>query len=111
MSYSRRMVGLKRWVIGLPYAATALWFNRVLGDLLLDLVGAGDTEPGNHLAQFLAGSDVADADLAELRQVEQRQALGEQLSIDHPFAKTRDDSKADAARKLVHRGADALQIV
>src|SRR6185369_5170779 len=94
----------------LPYAAKAHWFNR-LGDLLFDLVGAGDGEASDHLAQFLASSDVRDADLAELLQVEQRQALGEQLAIDDALAEAGDHAKADALRKLVHRGADALQIV
>ena len=46
----------------------------------------GRAKPGDHLAQFLPRGDVADADLAELLQVEQGQPLGEQLAIDDALA-------------------------
>ena len=46
--------------------------------------------PGDHLAQLLPGGDVADADFAELLQVEQGQALGEQLAVDDALAKARE---------------------
>ena len=71
----------------------------------------GDGEAGDHLAEFLAGGDVGDPDFAELREIEQRQALGEQLAVDDALAEARDDPEADAAGKLVERRADALQIV
>ena len=72
--------------------------------------GSGNAKPGDHLAQFLARGDVADADLAELLQVEQGQALGEQLAVDDALAKARNDAEADAARKLVERRADAAHV-
>src|SRR5436305_706645 len=123
MSYSRRIVGLKRWDIsrhceelrdeaiqkklreaGLLRRAR----NDGLSDLLFDLVRSRDAEARDHLAQFLAGGDVTEADLAQLLQVEQGQALREQFAVDDALAKARDDPEADALRKLVHRRADAL---
>ena len=41
---------------------------------------------------------------------EQRQPLGKQFAIDHPFAQARNDAKADALRKLVQCLADADHI-
>ena len=74
-------------------------------------LGVGDAEAGDHLAQFLPGGDVGDADFAELLQVEQGQALGEQFAVDHALAEAGDDAEADAPRKLVERRADAPEIV
>src|SRR3954463_16745700 len=114
MSYSRRMVGLKRWVMGTantPKPSSVQPRMTKSGDFLLDVVGTRNAKPRNHLPEFLAGGDVADANVAELLEVDQGQALGEQLAIDHALAEARDDPEADAARKLVHRGSDALQIV
>ena len=117
------MVGLKLWVIALAIAqrsdaavtAVGLSFELRLGrttsGLRSTLVGVGDAEPGDHLAQLLPGGDVGDADFAELLEVEQGQALGEQLAVDDALAEARDDPEADAAGELVERGADALQIV
>ena len=53
----------------------------------------------------------ADADLAELLEVEQGQALGEELAVDDALAKARNDPEADAAGKLVERRADAAKVV
>jgi hypothetical protein len=81
------------------------------GRKLLLFVSAWDAEAGNHLAQLLAGGDVADANVAELLEVEQGEALGKQLAVDDTLAKTRDDAEADPAGELVERRADTLQIV
>src|SRR5437764_3136093 len=54
---------------------------------------------------------MTEADLAELLEVEKRQALGKQLAIDDALAQTGDDSEADATSQFVHCRADALQIV
>src|SRR4051794_4624197 len=111
MSYSRRMVGLKLWVIACANTRNRASVQGKLSDLLLDFVGAGDAEARDHLPKLLPCGDVADADLAQLLQVEQGQALGKQLAIDDALAETRNDSEADAASKFVHCRADALQIV
>src|SRR4051812_26326756 len=111
MSYSRRIVGLKLWVIACANTRNRASVQGKLSDLLLDLVCSRDAEPRNHLAQFLARRNVAEAHLAQLLQVEQGQALGKQLAIDDALAETRNDSEADAASKFVHCRADALQIV
>src|SRR5947208_4541581 len=109
MSYSRRMVGLKRWVMPLPYAAKDDWFNRLGG--LLDLVGSRNCETCNHLPQLLAGGDVGNSDFAELLEIEQGQALWKQFAVDDALTEAGDDPEADAPGKLVHRRADSLQIV
>src|SRR4051812_47299259 len=71
------------------------------GDFLRHRARLGDAKSRNHLAQLLAGGDVGDADLAELGQVDQRQALGEQFAVDDSLAQTRDDAEADAPREFV----------
>src|SRR3569623_3555462 len=78
-------------------------------DLLLFLPRNG--EAGDHLAQFLAGGDVADPDFAKLPEVEKGQALGKQLAVNDALAEARINPETDAARELVESGADALQIV
>src|SRR3546814_6640533 len=55
-------------------------------------------------------SDVCSSDL-EMRLVEQGEAGREQLAIDDALAQPRNDAKADAARQLVQRLADAAHIV
>ncbi len=50
-------------------------------------------------------------DFAEVGEIEQGQALGEELAVDDALAKAGDDAEADAAGKLVERGADALEVV
>jgi hypothetical protein len=70
-----------------------------------------DAEAGDHLAQFLPGGDVADADLAQMRQVEQGQSLGEEFAIDDAFAKARNDAETDAPRQFVQRQPDAAHVV
>src|SRR4029079_14615649 len=85
--------------------------SRKLGDLLLDIVGAGDAQAGDHLAQLLARGDVGDADFAQLLQVEQGQALWEQLAVNDALTEPGYDAEADALRKLVHGGADALPVM
>src|SRR5881227_1084764 len=82
-----------------------------LSDLLFDLVSAGNAEAGDHLSQLLSRGDVRDSDFAQLLEVEQRQALGEELAVDHALAKAGDDPEPDAAGELVERRSDALQIV
>src|SRR4051812_4806624 len=114
MSYSRRMVGLKRWVMGTantPKPSSVQPRMTKSGDFLLDVVGTRNAKPRNHLPEFLAGGDVADADVAELLEVDQGQALGEQFAVDHALAEAGDDPEADPARKLVHRRADAFEVV
>jgi hypothetical protein len=71
----------------------------------------GDAEAGDHFAQFLAGGDVAEADISELLQVEKSKAGGEELAIDDALAKTRNNAKSDAAGELVERIADAAHIL
>ena len=44
-------------------------------------------------------------------EVEQGQALGEQLAVDDALAKAGDDPEADAAGEFVERGADAAEVV
>ena len=51
------------------------------------------------------------ADFAQLREVEQGQALGEELAVDDALAEAGDDAEADAAGELVERGADAAEVV
>ena len=79
--------------------------------LALRSPGAGNAEPRDHFAQFLPGGDVGDADFAEIGEVEQGQALGEQLAVDDPLAEAGDDPEADPPRQFVERRADAAQIV
>src|SRR5258708_6249014 len=81
------------------------------GDLLLDLVRAGDAKAGDHLAQLLARGDVGDSNFAELLQVEHSQSLGEELAVDDALAEAGNDAEADPTRELVERGTDALQIM
>src|SRR6478752_4188388 len=80
-------------------------------DLCLLVVGRRNPEPGDHLAKLLTGGDVGDADFAELVEVEQRQALGEELAVDDALAEPGDDAEADAASEFVERGADATKVV
>ena len=65
----------------------------------------------DHLAQLLAGGDVAEANFAELLQVEQGQALGKQLAVDDALAEAGDYAEADAAGELVKCCADTAKIV
>src|SRR5688500_11242972 len=67
-------------------------------------------EAGDHLAQLLAGGDVAEADVADQGEVEQGQALGEELAIDDPLAEPGNDPETDPPRKLVERRADAPHV-
>src|SRR5688572_11303931 len=86
--------------------------NRLkLSNLGLDLFGARDAKAGDHLAQLLAGGNVSHADFAQLREVEEGQALGEELAVDDALAEAGDDAEADAAGELVERGADAAEVV
>ena len=59
----------------LTQAASGLVQPLGSGDLLLFL-SAGDAEPGDHLAQFLAGGDWRDSDFAELRRSSRVRPLG-----------------------------------
>src|SRR6478672_3322258 len=65
----------------------------------------GQGQAGDHLPELLARGDMGEADLADRLQVEQGQALGEELAIDDALAEAGDDPEADAARQLVHRFA------
>jgi len=76
------------------------------------VVGVGEglgvrREGGRHVLH----GDVGDADFAQLLQIEQGQALGEQLAIDHALAEAGDHAETHALRKLVHRRADALEVM
>src|SRR5688500_16323775 len=79
--------------------------------LLVGLAGARYAEAGDHLPQLLPSGDVADADLTQLGEVQERQALGEKLAVDDALAKPRDDPEADPAGELVKRGADPAQVM
>src|SRR3954465_7015648 len=79
-------------------------------DLLL-LACAGDSQTRDHLPKLLPGGDVGHANLTKLLQVQQRQPLREELTINDTLAKAGDDAEANATGKLVQRGADPLQIV
>ena len=52
---------------------------------------------------------MAHAHLAELRQVGQVQALGEQLAVDEPLAAAGVDAVANPAGQLLERGTDERQ--
>src|SRR3954447_18785866 len=67
-------------------------------------------EAGDHLAQLLARGDMSNADLAQLLEIEQGEALGEELAIDDPLAEARNDPEADPPRQLVQRIADAAHV-
>ena len=62
----------------------------------------------DHFAQFLARGDMAEAGVGDLLQVEQGQALGEELAVDDALAEAGDDPEPDATGKLVERCTDAL---
>src|SRR5688572_13514275 len=86
--------------------------NRLkLSNLGLNFLGARNAQTGNHLAQLLAGGNVSHPHFAQLREVEQGQALGEQFAVDDALAQARDDAEADAAGELVQSRADAAQVV
>jgi hypothetical protein len=105
---------MEMWVITLPpnVHEPAQLFSRQSGLQATFCSGSSRGCRGrNHLAKLLAGGDMADPDLAQMRKVEQGQPLGEQLAIDDPLAKARDDPEADAPRKLVESRADPAQIV
>src|SRR5947209_17726100 len=68
-------------------------------------------QASDHLAELLAGGDVAETHFAELLQVEERQSLGKQLAIDHAFAEARNDAKANTAGELVQSCTDTAQVV
>src|SRR5687768_7015005 len=52
-----------------------------------------------------------EADIAELLKVEEGETLGEELAVDDPLAKARDDAETDAAGEFVERRADAAEVV
>ena len=54
---------------------------------------------------------MAEADFAELLQVEQGQALGKQFAVDDALAEAGDDPEADPPRQFVERRADAAEVV
>src|SRR4030095_9017514 len=68
-------------------------------------------QTGDHLAQFLAGGDVAEPDLAEVADVEQGQPLGEEFAADDALAKAGDDPEADAAGEFIEGCSDAAEVV
>src|SRR4051812_37663684 len=105
MSYSRRMVGLKLWVMAKANTRNAAFVQpsrlpstggKRLSDLGLFLVRRRNRQSADHLAQLLARGDVAEADFAELLQVEQGEALGKEFAVDHALAEAGDDTESDA---------------
>src|SRR3546814_11360267 len=68
-------------------------------------------QSAHRLAEFLPRDDVAYSHAAQMRLVEQGEAGGEKFAIDDALAEPRDDAKADAARQLGQRLADAAHIV
>jgi len=54
---------------------------------------------------------VGNADFAKLREVDQRQALREQLAVDHALAEAGNHAEAHPAGEFVERGTDTPQIV
>src|SRR5207253_5211680 len=99
------------WIEDVRHCACEHTKACVSSSLLGLLAGLRNAQTGNHLAKFLPCRDVAEADFAELLQVEQGQALGKQFAVDDPLAEARNDAKADPAGKLVERGADAAEVV
>ena len=81
-------------------AASLAWLRR-------GAPGHGQAQVGDQRAQLLPRDEVAGAELAELALVEQRQARGEQLAVDHPLRQAVRDAEADALAKLGQRLVDA----
>ena len=52
--------------------------------------GSGKARPGDHFPELLPRGDMGEADLADRLQIEQGQALGEELAIDDPLAEARE---------------------
>src|SRR5205085_4849847 len=67
-------------------------------------------ESGDRLPELLPRRDMGEADLADRLQIEQGQALGEELAIDDALAEAGNDPEADPARELVHRLADPAHV-
>ena len=109
---SGRLSGGRARRLAPSYGAMTKWGYRSQPAGRPSAVNGRERQIGDHFAQLLAGGDVSQCPTSPICcEVEQGQALGEQLAVDDALAEAGDDAEADAAGQLVERGADAAQVV